>query len=106
MIFGGRIQPINGRVDGLHGLCVYDWPGDGDQEYKSADGQIYTIPTSLPGKGGRRERDLPSSRRRAMVRSQKGTFMGKVSSMALDIGQESRDLREPLNRLLVETDER
>lgn len=40
MMFGGRIQPINGRVDGSHGLCVYDWPGD-DQEYKPADGKVY-----------------------------------------------------------------
>lgn len=39
-MFGGRIQPINERVDGTHGLCVYDWPGDDDLD-KQSDRRIY-----------------------------------------------------------------
>lgn len=43
-MFGGRIQPINGRVDGTHGLSVSDWPGDEDLDTHSDRRIFYSIP--------------------------------------------------------------
>lgn len=43
-MFGGRIQPINGRVDGTHGLSVSAWPGDEDLDQNSDRRIFYSIP--------------------------------------------------------------
>lgn len=43
-MFGGRIQPINGRVDGTHGLSVYNWPGDDDLDESSDRHVFYSVP--------------------------------------------------------------
>lgn len=43
-MFGGRIQPINGRVDATHGLSVSDWPGDEDFDESSVRRIFYSIP--------------------------------------------------------------
>ena len=43
-MFGGRIQPINGRVDGTHGLSISDWPGDEDLDKDSDQRIFYSIP--------------------------------------------------------------
>ena len=43
-MFGGRIQPINGRVDATHGLSVNTWPGDEDLNQNSNRRIFYSIP--------------------------------------------------------------
>ena len=43
-MFGGRIQPINGRVDGTHGLSVNDWPGDDDLAQERNRYTFHSIP--------------------------------------------------------------
>lgn len=43
-MFGGRIQPINGRVDGSDGLTVNDWPGVDDLDEGSYRRIFYSIP--------------------------------------------------------------
>jgi hypothetical protein len=41
MMFGGRIQPINGKVDGTHGLSVNDWPGNDPREDPREERLVY-----------------------------------------------------------------
>ena len=43
-LFGGRILPINDRVDCLHGLCVFDWPDKDSALFDPDSRQVYTIP--------------------------------------------------------------
>ncbi|KAL8824134.1 MAG: hypothetical protein Q9191_005279 [Dirinaria sp. TL-2023a] len=43
-LFGGRILPINDRVDCLHGLCVFDWPDKDSPLFDPSTRQVYTIP--------------------------------------------------------------
>lgn len=42
-MFGGRILPINDRVDCLHGLCVFDWP-DKNAPFDLNSREVHTIP--------------------------------------------------------------
>lgn len=42
-LFGGRILPINDRVDCLHGLCVFDWPDKDSPLFDPSTRQVYTI---------------------------------------------------------------
>jgi len=42
-MFGGRILPINDRVDCLHGLCVFDWP-DKNAAFDPNSREVHTIP--------------------------------------------------------------
>ena len=42
-MFGGRILPINDRVDCLHGLCVFDWP-DKNAPFDPNSREVHTIP--------------------------------------------------------------
>lgn len=42
-MFGGRVLPINDRVDCLHGLCVFDWP-DKNAAFDPNSREVHTIP--------------------------------------------------------------
>ena len=42
-MFGGRILPINDRVDCLHGLCIFDWP-DKNAPFDPNSREVHTIP--------------------------------------------------------------
>lgn len=43
-MFGGRIQPINGKVDGIDGLSVNSWPGGDDPDLDFERPIYYSIP--------------------------------------------------------------
>ena len=43
-IFGGKIWPINDRMDCLHGLCITDWPARPSDLWDSSQIEYHTIP--------------------------------------------------------------
>ena len=43
-IFGGKVWPINDRMDCLHGLCITDWPITSSDIWDSSKVEYYTIP--------------------------------------------------------------
>ncbi|KAL8783382.1 MAG: hypothetical protein Q9195_009410 [Heterodermia aff. obscurata] len=43
-IFGGKVWPINDRMDCLHGLCITDWPARSSDIWDSSKIEYHTIP--------------------------------------------------------------
>ena len=43
-IFGGKIWPINDRMDCLHGLCITDWPARSSDMWDLSQIEYHTIP--------------------------------------------------------------
>lgn len=43
-VFGGKIWPINDRMDCLHGLCITNWPITSSDIWDSSKIEYYTIP--------------------------------------------------------------
>ena len=43
-IFGGKVWPINDRMDCLHGLCITDWPIRSTDIWDSSKVEYHTIP--------------------------------------------------------------
>lgn len=43
-VFGGKVWPINDRMDCLHGLCITDWPIRSTDIWDSSKVEYHTIP--------------------------------------------------------------
>ena len=43
-VFGGKVWPINDRMDCLHGLCITDWPLTSADIWDSSKVEYHTIP--------------------------------------------------------------
>lgn len=43
-IFGGKVWPINDRMDCLHGLCITDWPARSSDMWDLSKIEYHTIP--------------------------------------------------------------
>ena len=46
-VFGGKIWPINDRMDCLHGLCITDWPITSSDIWDSSKIEYHTIPMNF-----------------------------------------------------------